>query len=266
MRDKLALVLPTLIIVAAEAMFYFALPETCLELHLLNIFLCIILSIFMTKQADLFVAFCLVSILRVLNIGMPKFFPDSIWFYPFIYLPVIVAGFMLWYVDNRPEGSRPSPKDIWRFIDGAPQGEKPTFRWAFLPIALIIGLGLSFIEFAILQNEPLIHDLSWSSLAALLVVMMVFVGFGEEMVFRSMLQTRVQARTGALMAVLFSSFMFSIMHSGYQSAIYMAYVFGVGLILGYSFYRTRSLVFITLIHGFLNFFLFSFHPLLWFPL
>jgi membrane protease YdiL (CAAX protease family) len=40
-------------------------------------------------------------------------------------------------------------------------------------------------------------------------------------------------------------------------------VFAVGLILAYIYLRTRSLALVSLIHGFLNFFLFSFLPLGW---
>ena len=73
MRYKLAILLPTAIIIMAEALFFQHLAEASLELHLLNIFICIMLSIFLAKGQDLYLAFVMVSLLRVLNIGMPKF-------------------------------------------------------------------------------------------------------------------------------------------------------------------------------------------------
>ena len=260
MRDKLAILLPTAIILVAEALFFDKMAEASLELHLLNIFICIMLSIFLSKGNDLYIAFALVSLLRVLNIGMPKFFHLSLYFYPFIYLPVIFACFVLWYVENVPEGVKIDRGHIWRFANGATGEERPDFNWLYVPAALLIGLGLSFIEYMVLKPTALVTDLTFLSLTSLMVVMVVFVGFGEEMVFRGILQTRVQKRTGPIIAILFSAFMFSVMHSGYSSIEYLVYVFGVGIILGYAFFRTRNLIFVAMIHGFLNFFLFSYLP------
>jgi membrane protease YdiL (CAAX protease family) len=62
------------------------------------------------------------------------------------------------------------------------------------------------------------------------------------------------------LGIVISSIMFATMHSGYQSVPYLLYVFSVALFLGVSFYRTKSLAYVTLIHGVLNFFLFSFLP------
>jgi hypothetical protein len=53
------------------------------------------------------------------------------------------------------------------------------------------------------------------------------------------------------------------MHSGYSSVPYLFFVFFVGLILAILFWKTRSLVFVAMIHGVLNFFLFSFLPYGW---
>jgi membrane protease YdiL (CAAX protease family) len=90
-----------------------------------------------------------------------------------------------------------------------------------------------------------------------------FIGFGEELVFRALLQSKAEPWIGAYGAVLLSAFLFSVMHSGYSSIPYLIFVFAVGLILAYIYLRTRSLALVSLIHGFLNFFLFSFLPLGW---
>lgn len=260
MRDKLAILLPTAIIIVAEALFFSHLAEASLELHLLNIFICIMLSIFLTKGQDLYLAFVMVSLLRVLNIGMPKFFHLSLWFFPFIYMPIIFTAFVMWYVDNVPEGQRLTLRSVWLFLNGSRADEPSHFRWMFIPIAALIGLGMSFVEFFVLHPSSLIPDLGVINLVALMVVMVFFVGFGEELVFRAILQPRIQERAGPVIAILFSALLFAIMHSGYSSVPYLFYVFGVGLLLGYSFYRTKNLIFVVLIHGFINFFLFSFLP------
>ncbi|MDD1747400.1 MAG: hypothetical protein LUQ16_06540 [Methanomassiliicoccales archaeon] len=50
MRDRLALILPTALIVAAEAAFFQGLLTTSLSVHLVNIFLCVVLVI-VTKRS-----------------------------------------------------------------------------------------------------------------------------------------------------------------------------------------------------------------------
>jgi hypothetical protein len=94
----------------------------------------------------------------------------------------------------------------------------------------------------------------------LFLVMVVFVGFGEELIFRGLLQSSVEKQHGKYVAIFVSALMFSIMHSGYQSLPYLLFVFGVGLVLAVAYERTGSLGLVALMHGILNFFLFSFLP------
>ena len=57
-----------------------------------------------------------------------------------------------------------------------------------------------------------------------------------------------------------ASFLFAIMHSIYLSPVYLVYVFFVGMLLGVTYMYTKSLGFVSLIHGAINFFLFSYLP------
>jgi membrane protease YdiL (CAAX protease family) len=265
MRDRLAFILPTALIVMAEAAFFQGLLIASLSLHLLNIFICVVLVIVTKRSEDLYAAFIMISLLRVLNIGMPRFFDISLYLFIFIYLPIILAAFLFWYVLKVPEGRKIDGRMIWRFANGVGPDEAPTFRWTYVPLALVIGLGLAFLEYWVLRPEALVVDLTFGSLLLLMVVMVAFVGFGEELVFRGALQESVRTRSSIVIAILFSSFMFAMMHSGYSSLPYLVYVFFVGLVLGVGYWKTRNLIFVSLIHGFINFFLFSFLPNGWWP-
>jgi len=264
MRIKPSLVIPVALIVLAEALFFNGMTEACLEVHLLNVFICVMLAIYMQGSADLLMAFIMVSLLRVLNVGMPTFFDLSIYYYPFIYLPVIFAAYIIWRADNVEDGKPINIRYLWSFINGDKIDQRSSFRWIFVPIAIGIGLVMSFFEYAVLKPDVLVPDMGLISLASLLVVMVFFVGFGEELVFRALLQRRVQERCGAVFAIVFSAFIFSMMHSGYESLTYLVYVFGVALVLGGLFFKTKNLLLVALIHGFINFFLFSFLPNGWF--
>jgi membrane protease YdiL (CAAX protease family) len=118
-------------------------------------------------------------------------------------------------------------------------------------------------EFYVLRNQPMVPDYSFGSFVLLFFVMFFCIGLGEELLFRAMLQGRVQGKLGPAAAILVSSLLFGMMHSGYANPVYMVYVFFVSLVFGYLYYRTNSLLLITVVHGTINFFLFSIVPYLY---
>ncbi|HPS90369.1 MAG TPA: CPBP family intramembrane metalloprotease, partial [Methanosarcina vacuolata] len=65
---------------------------------------------------------------------------------------------------------------------------------------------------------------------------------------------------GAWGGIILSSILFGFMHSAYGTYYEVLYTLFVGAIIGYMFYKTRSLPLITLIHGFVNIFLFGVIP------
>jgi membrane protease YdiL (CAAX protease family) len=275
MRDKIAVVVPFILISLAEVFFFFGDPSTTLSLHLLNIFACVLLSIFIERYSDVFQALMLISLLRVLNIGMPIFFSMTLYWMPFVYGTIIISGYILWRMTSNTiarneEGIRNfkaflsvHTRQAWDFLNRGGMEQKSHWNGLYLPAAIVIGLVLANMEYMVLGPTPLIPDMGLINLTVLAVVMVIFVGFGEELIFRGFLQARVERHWGTATALFTSAFTFSIMHSGYASLPYLLFVFFVGLVLAILFWKTRSLVFVALIHGILNFFLFSFLPYGW---
>jgi uncharacterized protein len=275
MRDKAVVVVPFILIILAESFFYVKDTSDTLTLHLLNVFVCVLLAIFVERYSDIFQAFMLISLLRVLNIGMPIFFNMTLYWMPFVYGTIILSAYILWrltfdtILSN--EGGMRNPKEFlsvylhraWEFLNRGAMEQKSRWNWLYLPAAIVIGLVMANTEYIVLGPNPLIPDLGWFNLTLLLVVMVVFVGFGEELIFRGFLQARVERHWGSKAALFVSAFVFALMHSGYSSVPYLFYVFFVGLVLAILFWKTRSLLFVALIHGFINFFLFSFLPYGW---
>jgi membrane protease YdiL (CAAX protease family) len=99
------------------------------------------------------------------------------------------------------------------------------------------------------------------SLIKLSIIMIFFVGFVEELVFRSLLQTRLENSLGSLKGLLITSILFGVMHSGYGTFYEILYTAFAGLVLGYMFQKTKSLPLVSLTHGFVNIFLFGIIPL-----
>jgi uncharacterized protein len=275
MRDKVAVLVPFVLIFVAEA-FYFAQDSTAaLSLHLLNIFLCVLFAIFVERYSDLFQALMLVSLLRVMNIGMPTFFNMTLYWLPLVYGTVILSAYILWRVAvttipaddlgkmSIPDVLRDRAHRAWEFINGGAMAQRSQWNYLYIPAALVIGLALADIEYLVLGPEALIPDLGFFNLTVLAVVMVVFVGFGEELVFRGFVQARMESHWGVYVGVFGSALIFSVMHSGYENVTYLFFVFFVGMILAVLFWKTRSLMFVALIHGVLNFFLYSLMPYGW---
>jgi uncharacterized protein len=268
-------VIPFILVIAAEALFYVKDASDTLSLHLLNLVVCIVLAILVEKYSDVFQAFMLISLFRVLNIGMPIFFNLTIEWEPFVYVPVLLSAYILWefaFNDSTQEESpRPGFKErlsikagrLWEFINGGGAGHKSQWNNLYIPAAIVLGLVLSNVEYNVLHPAALIPDLSLVNLVALAIVMVFLVGLTEELVFRGFLMGSLEKHWGVYLAAFTSALIFSIMHSGYSSVPYLLYVFLVGLLLAVLFLRTRSLMFVVLIHGTLNFFLFSFMPNGW---
>jgi membrane protease YdiL (CAAX protease family) len=134
--------------------------------------------------------------------------------------------------------------------------------WIYAPLSIVLGLLIAEGEYLIIRTNGLIPDLSTFNLLMLSIVMIFFVGLVEEIIFRSILQNRLQMMFGNWAGLIFTSVLFGLMHSGYGSIYEVIYASLVGFLIGYLFYRTRSLPFVAMLHGFINIFLFGVIPLL----
>lgn len=92
--------------------------------------------------------------------------------------------------------------------------------------------------------------------------MIIFIGTVEELIFRSILQTRMEKVFGKRIGILLGGGIFGIEHIGYGliGEIIFAGIFGI--ILGYIFEKTRNLIFIVSIHGIENTILFGVLPII----
>lgn len=254
----LSVVVPTVLIGIAEAFFFMKDLEIPLAIHGLNLMYCILAPFLLNIPPGIFQAFSLVSLLRMMNIGMPVFFDMTIYWLPFIYAPVIVVVFMIAMYGFSDGGL--SLRGLIELARGRIRDANAKTILLYITVGIGLGALLGFIEYQVLGPEKLIPDITLGSLLILGIVMFAFVGLGEELVFRYLLQDRFKRVMGTASAILLASFIFTLMHSGYSQLFYLVYVFFIGLIFGISYERTRSLLFVTILHGAINFFLFSVFP------
>ena len=129
--------------------------------------------------------------------------------------------------------------------------------WQVAVIAFSVGLG--FIEYFILQPGAM-GALPWTAAGITpALVVGISTGFAEELLFRGVLQTALRPLIGRW-TVLYASFIFAALHIGYLSLIDFAFVFGVGLLYGWVFEKTRSIVGISIGHAVGNIVLFFVAP------
>lgn len=249
---KLPYGIPFLFIFLAESMFFFGNLMPTIAFHALNLLICSLLPLSSFLKSRLFKACSLVSTLRILNITMPVFVPYTIYWLPLIYGPILLGAYFALKKEASTNGET-SPSIHWQELG-------LSFKSYYIPGAALLGFLIANVEYEFLRPEALIPTLTPINLLILAVIMIFFVGFVEEIVFRSLLQTRLQERLGNWQGLLFASIVFASMHSGYSSLPYLGFVFSVGLLLAYLFQRTQSLALVAVTHGSINFFLFSFLP------
>jgi membrane protease YdiL (CAAX protease family) len=243
------LAVPAVAIAFAEVMIYMGRELQAMEMHAL-ILLVLSFSIMFIKNKEIqktYQALILLPILRLIDLSMPLFYEEKLYNLIFVYgllaIPVSIV------VAN--QGFTRTELGI-------------TFKkiWIYIPISILLGLLLGVGEFIIVGGNPLIKDLSIFNLLSLTIIMVFFVSPIEEIIFRSILQNRLETVLGSVEALIITSFLFGLMHSGYGNIYEILYISSVGALLGYLFYRTRSLPLVALIHGFMSVFFFGIIPLL----
>jgi membrane protease YdiL (CAAX protease family) len=85
-------------------------------------------------------------------------------------------------------------------------------------------------------------------------VLYLAMGFGEEVVFRGYLQTRLVERYGALRGVLIASVTFTLVHIGFMSLSLVTIISGVMLwvTIGTLYHWSKSLYLVGMFHGMMN--------------
>lgn len=137
----------------------------------------------------------------------------------------------------------------------------PVTAVAVLASLFVLTVYFAEIEYGLVTPAPLIPSLDLYYLAALAIIMVGFVGFVEELLFRGVLQNVLERRLGLLPGLLLASGIFGLMHSFYGVPMAIVFVVGVGLLFGILYDLTDSLVLVSIMHGLMNVFIFGIIPL-----
>lgn len=235
---------------AGEFMMFSGHVYTGLAIHVINLQAIILILVFSKiplETKNILQSLILLLQMRIINLAMPQFFTITLLWYPLVY------GVMFVPVYSVIKSQQISLNEI---------GINSRRLYIYLPAALLIGAALAMLEYHILHPAPLIKNITFSNIFMISIIMFVFIGAVEELMFRSILQTRLEKLLGLKYGLLLSSVIFGVMHSGYGLVNEILFATFFGLILGYIFQKTSSLPFIMIIHGTANVLLFGILPIL----
>ncbi|MDQ1254291.1 MAG: protease family protein [Euryarchaeota archaeon] len=192
-------------------------------------------------------AFLLLPIFRLVNLSIPIFLKVNLYSFVFIYASLAMSAIIATTHQNVVFETK---KALLKRM------------WIYLPLSVLAALVFAEAEYLLIGARPLIPDISQTNLLELTVIMVFVVGLVEELIFRGILQTRLEEFMGSAAGILLVSLLFGIMHSGYGTPYEIGITFLLGCFLGYCFYKTRSLTLVIMINGLTNVFLFGIIPIL----
>lgn len=249
MKDWEIVSIPIVAIIIAEMLLYMGRLQAGIFMHVM-IPLCLAVSSMWIQRSNVSLAMevlTMLPILRLVNISMPVFFGTTLYLYLFIYAPLAIPLYII------VRHQRFTMEELGLTLKNL---------YIYIPLGLLVGYLIGLGEYNTIVVGSLIPDVSIGSLLMISFVMFFFVGLMEELIFRSLLQTRLQASFGMTKGLLVAGILFGMMHSGYGSGYELLLTGTAGIVFGYMFQRTGSLPFIAIAHGFVNVFLFGLIPLL----
>jgi membrane protease YdiL (CAAX protease family) len=159
--------------------------------------------------------------------SMPWFFVEQQLLLPMVYS--LILGLCFWHMYEH-DIDLPDVGIIW----------KKTSK--YVAFGALIAIPTGFIEYSILLPDPAFPTFQLKHLVKDIVYMTFFVGLGEELLFRGLIQNDLKRLFSWQTAVVAQGFLFGVMHMTWRSAPELGFTFAAGIILGYMYHRTGSLI------------------------
>ncbi len=166
--------------------------------------------------------------------SLPWFFIPQQLLLPGVYSLILALG--LWHMRQRD-------------LSLAEVGLRRDNLTRYIVLGLLLAIPTGFAEYFILTPAPTFPTFEFKYLARDLVYMIGFVGLGEELLFRGLIQRDLTTLFGWKWGLVGASFLFMVMHLTWRSSLELLFTFIGALVLGYIYYRTRSLVAPIVMHG-----------------
>lgn len=119
----------------------------------------------------------------------------------------------------------------------------------YVLIGFLVGVPLGAVEYLIITPLASFPTFEIKYLARDFAYMVFFVGLGEELLFRGLVQRDMTKLFGWKWGLIGASLMFGIMHLTWRSIPELGFTSFAGLIFGYLYQKTRSLTAPIIAHG-----------------
>jgi membrane protease YdiL (CAAX protease family) len=185
----------------------------------------------------------LAPLIRILSLSLPlPSFPYVYW-YLVVGVPLFIAAFIAARAGKMNKGM-------------------VGLKFGSIPVQILIGATgvlLGTLEYLILRPAPLVAEFSWQLVLVPSLILLIFTGFLEEVIFRGMMQYAALPNFGRF-GLVYVAMLFAVLHLGYHSMLDVFFVFLVAMFFGWVTLRTGSILGVSLSHGFTNIFLYLVLP------
>jgi membrane protease YdiL (CAAX protease family) len=241
--------LAILLILAGEGLLFAGYRVAAVGVQALNLVLIVVaVGVLNGDRVELLEVLALVSLLRVVNLSFTLIPTTTLYWlvaiYGVMFIPIILVV---------------AHRKLSRHDLGLTGGPQLTY---LIPFGALVGVALALVEHQILANPALIPAYSLVWLVELSVVMIFVVALVEGLLFRALLQPELVQRSGPIVGILITSIIFGAMQSGFANYYELLFAFGVGILFGVAYYKTKNLPFVITMQAVNNILLFGVLPFL----
>lgn len=177
--------------------------------------------------------------------SLPWFFIDQQFLLPAVYS--IILALCFWHMHEK----KILPQKV---------GLKRDNILKYAIIGALIGIFTGPVEYWILHPAPAFPAFELKYLLRDIIYMTLFVGLGEELLFRGFIQNDLIDVFGTKTGILAQAFLFAVMHMTWRSPLELVFTFFAGTLFGLVYHKTGSLTAPIVFHGINNTMLVSILP------
>ena len=200
----------------------------------IGIYVTISLARFSQPIVDSAESLALIPLYILFTSSLPWFFINQQYLLPAVYATIMAL--CLWHIYQKK-------------LSFSQIGFKKDKWLKYILLGIAIGIPVGTLEYLVIHPDPAFPTFEVKYLLRDLVYMIAFVGLGEEVLFRGLVQRDLMKALGWKQGLVLAALVFAVMHLTWRSIPELVFVFFVGLLLGYLYYRTKSLVAPIVIHG-----------------
>lgn len=252
-----AVFLPLLVLLLAELLLFSASRDADISgttnvvlVHALNIAICVLIPIILKLDNSIYQVYSLISVLRILSIGMPNFGGITLDWLILVYVAMVPV---IWFalMDERFSFTMEPGEFPFRKLgrEMSIYMRSLTYSGRQIMMGVVAGSFLGLVGFLVTNMPETVPGIGLGDMVKAALILVLLVAMVEELLFRRMLLRRVARRFGPVMAILVSAFAFAVMHSGYASLSLMTFMFIAGLTFGTVYALTGRLAIVVPMHG-----------------